>query len=600
MPTLAPVTRASVIHPFRGKLVAPGSTSHGFKGVVVPRRTTCPLGGRKFFKVVPFREELSFRLGPLYSAATLSRSFSISSGRYNTATGTYYATTPVYYVNAAPHLGHLYTSVIVDTLVRFHRQLKGRETLLATGTDEHGLKVHHAALASGATPQAFCDRMSGEFRRLAEAAGVSVDHWAFVRTSSPRHAAAVKVVWEKLVDNGLIYLDRYEGWYAVADEAFYAPRGEREHFASATGSRVQWTSEPTYRFRLSKFSGPLLAWLEENPETIQPPPRRCEVLRISRSRGLARASLGGSPYPGDDTHVIYVWVDALCNYLTAAGYPEASHLSRFYPADLHVVGKDILRFHAIYWPAIPMGAGLPLPKRVLAHGHWTSHGAKMSKTKGNGVEPLSLLRRYGEDAVRYYLLRDGGNPSDDHDFAEPRLQEKYRKELMGTIGNLASRLTSRSLNPHSTAPNYPVGRLHPSSRKLYESVKQASPLYADSFASYQFGKALDGVVNLLFQVNQYLQQQEPWKPAQRGENEGKAPCSEFRLAPGGGDFAAAGDASQDGAHLSQLNVHPTERTLRFAEPGRGWKHPQQAYHPVSGEPIIGSPTPGGLFPKLPA
>ncbi|KAJ9058237.1 methionyl-tRNA synthetase [Entomophthora muscae] len=547
------------------------------------------------------------------------RLFTTFSQTFNSKSNTFYATTPIYYVNAAPHLGHLYSSIIVDTLVRFNRHLKGRDSLMATGTDEHGLKVHQAALAAGETPLAFCDRVSDKFRHLAKAANVSAENMAFIRTSSAQHASAVKSLWEKLVSNGLIYRDQYEGWYATSDEAFYSPEevseitnssGISEHIASATGSKVLWTSEPTYRFRLSKFSAPLLEWLEKNPDAIQPETRKNEVIRyledgledLSVSRPISRVPWG-LPVPGDDSQVIYVWVDALCNYLTAAGYPETQTLSQFYPADVHVVGKDILRFHAVYWPAILMGAGLPLPHQILAHGHWTSEGAKMSKSKGNGVEPLGLLEKYGIDTVRYYLLRDGGNTSDDHDFSELELQVKYKKELMGTIGNLASRLTSKALNPSLTAPTYLPDKLHSSSLKTYQSMKEQNIQFVKYLETYQFGKALDEIMNTLFQVNQFLQEQEPWKHAPRGDGEDKALCAEV-LGLSLDSLRIAGILLQPiiptkaSALLSQLNIDVDERSLPFAYPCLGWKHSKQKYHPDSGFPLLSPPISGGLFPKL--
>jgi methionyl-tRNA synthetase len=304
----------------------------------------------------------------------------------------YYVTTPIYYVNDKPHVGHAYTSLAADVLARFKR-LDGYEVFFLTGTDEHGQKVEKAARDAGMEPKPFTDRVSQNFRDLAAAMGLSND--AFIRTTEPRHAAASQALWQRMVDAGDIYLGHYEGWYAVRDEAFYGedeltlrPDGSR---VAPSGAPVEWVREPSYFFRLSAWQDRLLAFYEANPDFIAPQSRRNEVMSFVRG-GLTDLSVSrtsfnwGVPVPGEPAHVMYVWVDALTNYLTATGWPETDGpLASFWPADLHLVGKDIVRFHAVYWPAFLMAAGVPTPKRVFAHGWWTVEGQKMSKSLGNVI-----------------------------------------------------------------------------------------------------------------------------------------------------------------------------------------------------------------------
>ncbi len=361
----------------------------------------------------------------------------------------YTITTPIYYVNGAPHLGHAYTSVAADVIARWHR-LDGTDVFFLTGTDEHGQKVEQAALAAGIDPQAFVDRVSADFRDLAVAMNVSFDD--FIRTTEPRHLRACEALWRRLEAAGQIYLGAYAGWYATRDESFY---GEDELVLRADGVRVapsgapvEWVTEPSYFFRLSEWQDRLLAHYEAHPDFIGPPGRRNEVLSFVR-QGLRDLSISrtsfrwGVPVPGDPDHVIYVWWDALVNYITALGYPdETAELWRFWPADLHLVGKEIIRFHAVFWPAFLMAAGLPPPRRVFANGWWTADGEKMSKSIGNVVDPRALAAEFGVDAVRYFLLREvpfGG----DGDFSRRALISRLNVELANDLGNLAQRTLSQ-------------------------------------------------------------------------------------------------------------------------------------------------------------
>ena len=360
----------------------------------------------------------------------------------------FYLTTPIYYVNGAPHIGHAYTSIASDVLARWMR-LDGRDVFFLTGTDEHGQKVEKAAQDAGVAPLAFADRVSADFRAMADAMGVSYDD--FIRTTEPRHREACQALWRRLRDAGEIYLGHYEGWYAVRDEAFHGedeitvlPDGSR---VAPSGAPVEWVREPSYFFRLSAWQDRLLAFYEANPDFIQPSSRRNEVLSFVRG-GLQDLSVSrttfrwGVPVPDDDAHIMYVWLDALTNYLTAVGFPdETAPRWHYWPADVHVVGKEIVRFHAVYWPAFLMAAGIAPPKRIYSHGWWTAEGQKMSKSLGNVVEPRELVESFGLDPVRFFLLREVpfGN---DGDFSRRALIQRLNGELANDLGNLAQRTLS--------------------------------------------------------------------------------------------------------------------------------------------------------------
>ncbi len=359
-----------------------------------------------------------------------------------------YITTPIYYVNGAPHIGHAYTSIAADVLARWHR-LDGADVFFLTGTDEHGQKVERAAEAAGVAPQVFADRVAADFRDMADRMDVSYD--AFIRTTDPSHKAGVQALWRRLAEAGDIYLGHYEGWYAVRDEAFY---GEDELVTRADGTRVapsgapvSLVREPSYFFRLSAWTARLLAFHEAHPDFLAPLSARNEVLSFLRG-GLHDLSISrtsfrwGTEVPGDPEHVVYVWLDALANYLTALGYPEHDAARRaFWPASLHVVGKEIVRFHAIYWPAFLMAAGLEPPARIYAHGWWTVEGEKMSKSVGNVVDPRSLAVEFGLDPLRYFLLREKPFGADG-DFSRRALISRMNVDLANDLGNLAQRSLS--------------------------------------------------------------------------------------------------------------------------------------------------------------
>jgi methionyl-tRNA synthetase len=360
----------------------------------------------------------------------------------------YYVTTPIYYVNDVPHIGHAYTTLACDALARFMR-LDGRRVMFLTGTDEHGQKVEKAADDLGVSAQELADRNSANFRDLAVTMGYSNDD--FIRTTEPRHIDAVQHLWRILIEREEIYLGTYAGWYSVRDEAFFSEseliKGEDGKLLAptGTGAEVEWVEEPSYFFRLSAWQDRLLEFYDAHPDFIAPDTRRNEVVSFV-SGGLQDLSVSrtsfqwGVPVPDDPDHVMYVWLDALTNYLTAVGYPDTNSeaFQTFWPADLHMVGKDILRFHAVYWPAFLLAAGIEPPKRVFAHGWWTNEGEKISKSLGNVIDPLALVEEYGLDQVRYFLLREVpfGN---DGDFSRAAMVQRVNGDLANGIGNLAQR-----------------------------------------------------------------------------------------------------------------------------------------------------------------
>ena len=356
----------------------------------------------------------------------------------------YYITTPIYYVNDIPHIGHAYTTIASDMMARFMR-LDGRDVFFATGTDEHGQKNAKSAEAKGCSPQEYVDTLSERFRQLCVAANTTPTD--FVRTTEPRHHVAAQALWQQLMDRGHIYLGKYAGWYSVRDEAYFA-ESELMDGKAPTGAPVEWVEEPSYFFRLSQWQEPLLKLYQERPDFIMPRSRLNETIRFVES-GLRDLSVSrttfswGVPVPGDPAHIMYVWLDALTNYLTCVGYPDTQHplFQKFWPASVHVVGKDILRFHGVYWPAFLMAAGLEVPQRVYAHGWWTNEGQKISKSLGNVIDPDALFEQYGLDAVRYYMVREVPFGADG-DFSHETMVQRMNSNLANDYGNLVQRVLS--------------------------------------------------------------------------------------------------------------------------------------------------------------
>ena len=427
----------------------------------------------------------------------------------------FYVTTPIYYVNGAPHIGHAYTSVAADVLARWHR-LDGQEVFFLTGTDEHGQKVEKAAQDAGMEPQAFVDGVSAQFQAMSALMGLSNDD--FIRTTEGRHKLACQALWRRLQASGDIYLGAYEGWYAVRDEAFYdedelvkRPDGSR---AAPSGAPVEWVREPSYFFRLSAWADRLLALYESVPEFIQPASRRNEVISFVRG-GLRDLSISrtsftwGVPVPDDPAHVMYVWLDALTNYLSAVGWPdEGAARWPFWPADVHLVGKDIIRFHAVYWPAFLMAAGLPVPRTVFSNGWWTAGGEKMSKSLGNAIDVTALVATYGLDPVRYFLLREVpfGN---DGDYSDAALVRRMNVELANDLGNLAQRTLSQvAKNCGAAVP--PRGPATPEDCTLLAAAATLPDLLRGHLARVAFGDALEEAWRVIRAANAYIDHQAPW------------------------------------------------------------------------------------------
>lgn len=425
-----------------------------------------------------------------------------------------FITTPIYYVNDRPHIGHAYTSLAADVLARW-RRLQGREVFFLTGTDEHGQKVEKAARDAGKEPQAFTDQVSQHFRDLAVKMGFSND--AFIRTTEARHKAACQALWNLLAERGEIYLGHYEGWYAVRDEAFYGPDEltERDGVKYApSGAPVEWVREPSYFFRLSKWAEPLLRFYEENPDFILPASRRNEVISFVKS-GLGDLSISrtsfrwGVPVPGDDQHVMYVWLDALTNYITAVGYPDTKQESwKFWPAEIHFVGKDILRFHAIYWPAFLMAAGIAPPKRVFAHGWWTNEGQKISKSLGNVIDPVALVDEYGLDPIRYFLLREVPF-GQDGDFSRTALISRLNGELANGLGNLAQR--TLSLLQRNCEAKLPEPAPRAAGDAALTGMVDALPAAVGGHLDRQeYHLALEAIMAAVREANGYITVEQPW------------------------------------------------------------------------------------------
>jgi methionyl-tRNA synthetase len=440
----------------------------------------------------------------------------------------YFITTPIYYVNDLPHLGHAYTSVACDALARFMR-LDGRRVKLLTGTDEHGQKVAQSAAAAGVTPQEFADRNSARFREVARLLNVSYDE--FIRTTEPRHTRAVQALWRELDRRGEIYLGRFAGWYAVRDEAFY-DESELVDGKAPSGAEVEWFEEENYFFRLSAWGERLLAYYEENPEAVAPRGRRNEVISFIKG-GLKDLSISrtsftwGVPVPGHPGHVVYVWLDALINYITAAGYPaDPAEFSTLWPAELHMVGKDIVRFHAVYWPAFLMAAGLEPPHRVFAHGWWTVEGEKMSKSLGNFIPPQQLVDTYGVDPVRYFMLRELPFGSDG-DFSHRAVVGRLNGDLANDFGNLAQRVLVM-INRDCEAAVPEPGTLADPDRALLADARGLLDTVRSHMREQAVHLALETIWRVVGEANRYVDDQAPW--ALRRSNPGRMRTVLFTLA----------------------------------------------------------------------
>lgn len=453
----------------------------------------------------------------------------------------FFVTTPIYYVNDAPHIGHAYTTVACDIAARFAR-LDGRETFFLTGTDEHGQKVARAAEKKGTDPQAFTDEVSQRFRRLVQG-GENILHVSnndFIRTTEERHKISAQELWKRLEAREMIYKSAYKGWYSVRDEAYY-DESELVDGKAPTGAEVEWTEEESYFFRLGAMQDRLLDFYEAHPGFVNPKARFNEVISFVRGGkekvpgalkdlSISRTAFSwGVPVPGDDTHVMYVWIDALMNYLSALGYPDdgAPLYRRFWHEEsgaerVHVVGKDILRFHAVYWPAFLLAAELPVPDRIFAHGWWTVEGEKMSKSLGNVISPDELLEMYGADRTRYFLFREMpfGN---DGNFSRTRAKELTDTELANKIGNLAQRSLSM-LHKHFGGTLPDAGAEGEKEQALLQKAYDTRETYASAMRDLRFHDACGAIVQLAAAANEYIDGEAPWKSVKEEDKTPAARC----------------------------------------------------------------------------
>lgn len=498
----------------------------------------------------------------------------------------YYITTPIYYVNAKPHIGTAYTSLAADTLARFMR-LDGREVKFLTGTDEHGQKVEQSAAALGIPPQQFVDEMSQEFRKLGALFDLSNDD--FIRTTDAHHKKSAQALWMRLVERGQIYKSSYAGWYSIRDEAFYN-EDEITDGKAPNGTEVTWVEEPCYFFKLSQWADHLLALYENNPDFVAPKSRLNEIKSFVQS-GLTDLCVSrstfkwGVPVPNDPDHIMYVWVDALPNYISALGFPdEASQdFQKFWPQAIHIIGKDIIRFHGVYWPALLMAADLPLPKRLFAHGWWTNEGQKISKSLGNTIDPFEVAEAYGTDQIRYFLL-SSVTFGRDADYGKEALVSKCNADLANDIGNLVQRVLSFAFKHADEKIPQPGDLTHDDHMLLKAAahMPQAVRGHAEVQALHKMCEEIWAVVGL---ANKYVDYQEPW--ALRKTDPARMNTVLYVLAEAIRHIAIVAQCIIPKAAsliLDQLAVPHQERTLAHLDTPLGFGH--------------SIPQPQGVFPRL--
>jgi methionyl-tRNA synthetase len=426
----------------------------------------------------------------------------------------FYITTAISYPNGPPHIGHAYEAIAADAIARFQRA-QGRDVRFQTGTDEHGLKMAQAARAEGVEPRAFANKMSRLFQEMCDTLNVSYDR--FIRTSQPDHYRASQAIWTAMEQKGDLYLDRYEGWYSVRDEAYYEEEelttGEDGSKLSPQGTPVEWTVEESWFFRLSKYQQPLLDLYAANADFIRPETRRNEVVRFVegglKDLSISRTSFDwGVPVPGSDNHVMYVWLDALTNYITGLGYPDDTELwRRYWPADVHLIGKDVVRFHAVYWPAFLLSAGIAIPKQVYGHGFLLSRGEKMSKSVGNVVDPFVLADRFGVDALRYFLLREV-TFGQDGSYSAEAIVARANAELANSFGNLAQRTLSMIFK--NLDGILPATGEAETDRALLADVAQRCANMSGHFDRLAFSTGIEEWMQAVFACNAYVDAQAPW------------------------------------------------------------------------------------------
>jgi len=429
----------------------------------------------------------------------------------------FYISTPIYYPSAKPHMGHAYSSIIADVFARF-KKIDGYSVHFLTGTDEHGLKIQRAAEKAKMSPLVFCDKISNTFKDLFKTLNLS--NTDFIRTTEQRHIKSVQYLWSILEKNDDIYLSKYSGWYSVSDEAFYnddeIEDKENQKVSISSGSTVEWVEEESYFFRLSKWQDKLLNYYDENPNFILPTSRKNEVVSFVKS-GLKDLSISrksfswGIKVPSNNEHVIYVWLDALTNYISALNYPDEKNelFKKFWPADIHLIGKDILRFHAVYWPAFLLAANIPLPKRIYGHGWILSGEEKMSKSKGNILDPLEIIENYGLDPLRYYLVKEVSFGNDGN-ISKDRLEDCINSDLANNYGNLCQRVTAFcEKNCAGSVPRSP--KFNDDDLKILNNFSSNIEKLRINIDNQNLNFYIDFIINSLFDANKYFNDQEPWK-----------------------------------------------------------------------------------------
>ena len=428
----------------------------------------------------------------------------------------FYITTPIYYPSGKPHMGHAYSSIVADIFARFKR-LENYNVLFLTGTDEHGQKIEKEAKKNNKDPKIFCDELSENFRSLTKTLSLSNDD--FIRTTEIRHHKSVIEIWNRLVKSGDIYLDKYSGWYSVSDEAFYDEE-EIENIdgykkSKASGSAVEWVEEESYFFKLSAWSDKLLEFYNKNPNFVLPKSRKNEVVKFVekglKDLSISRTSFSwGIPVPKNDKHIIYVWLDALTNYISALNFPneDDKKFKNFWPADIHIIGKDILRFHAVFWPAFLLAAKLPTPKRVFGHGWILSEDKKMSKSLGNILDPLEIIDKYGIDQLRYYLVKEV-SLGNDGSISLENLKNCINNDLANNYGNLCQRVFS--FVKKNCKNKIPLSvKLNDQDKKLLDNLKDNLPKLITLMNNQELNEYIKTVVSFSFDANKYFNDSEPW------------------------------------------------------------------------------------------
>lgn len=430
----------------------------------------------------------------------------------------FYITTAIAYVNGLPHLGHAYEEILTDVMARFQR-LDGQDVMFLTGTDEHGEKVAKTAEKNGVKPKEFADQNAAAFEAMVKTLNISNDD--FIRTTEERHYKSCQVLWQKLQEKGDIYLGKYEGWYSVREEGYFTEdeltKDANGNFITPNGTEVEWVEEGSYFFRLSDYTDKLLKYYEDHPEFIQPASRRNEIISFVK-QGLKDLSVSrhkkrltwGIPVPNDPDHVMYVWLDALTNYITAPGYPNenAEKYKRYWPADYHVIGKDIIRFHAVYWPAFLMSGDIPLPKTIFAHGFINVQGQKMSKSLGNVTSPDSLVQTYGLDQIRYFLMREIPH-GEDGNFSHEQAIQRINADLANGLGNLMQRTLSFIYK--NCDAKIPEPKLTDRDKAFIEYAQKTVLLDMKRSAKiFRFNDTLSTLWKLVFDANGYIDREAPW------------------------------------------------------------------------------------------